>query len=1047
MSNYLNHLVARSLNLIDTVQPLLVSVFEPQPESVGLVEEADFNREQLPVTDTSEENNFETERQTWTSTAPSIEQPLEWRSPATLSIPDTDLYTTGSASLNIEPHSVTTDIFDPNENRYNLQTPDELNYPRALDLTPTPDRDSGQLPTSTSELAELANSELSPSQPLSESVVIPPALERELPTPDRQPLMPAIEPETNASLASPAAESQQQPAPELSQKRPIEINLVVSSSDSSEGVSSEPSSSQLRPELVVIQPATDAASSPAPNKQPLTPAIEPETNTFLASFGIGLQQQPVPELLQKQPIEINRVVFSSPSPEVISSQLSPSQSRSEPIEILPATDRVSPTLDRQLLTGAIAQETHATFSSFSAQQQQQPVPKSEKQQSIEINRVVSLLQTSHESGWQLSPTQPRPEPVVLQLTTDTERMPPSPDRQPLTGAIALETNASLTSPAAEPQQKPVPELSQKQPIEINQVAFSCEPSQVVSSLQYPSPLQPHPVVIPPATERVQPALDRQPLTPAIEAQTNVALSPTTRQLGQPVPELLQKQPIEINRIVFTSDSSEVVSRQPSSSQPQPESVVIPSATNRMPLTPDRQLLMPVIAQETPAAVSSFSTQQQQQPVPKSEKQQSVEINRVVSLLQTSHESGWQLSSTQPQPEPLVIQPTTDMERMPLSPDRQPLTGAIAQEIHAAVSSFSAQQHQQLVPESQKQQSIEINRVVSLLQTSHQSNWQLSPSQSQPQPVVIQPTTDTQRVLPSPDRQPLTGAIASETLVTPSSLGAEQQRQTIPESSQKRPIEINRVVSSSHSLQVVSRQASPSQPQSEPGAIQQEGRRQKAKGRRIFSKADGSSLVATDREQGFESPNWSSGSSSGGVQSPFEENLLPSASLLLPSELSVTPRREPTELAAAGLSAIPTSNLTGQPAIASVVVQPEISFSSSKLPNFRRQKSRTRDEGSTSSEFTEIPRLLPTQIPLWIDEISQHNLSVFDIAPMRFGRDELPQRESSSNSATPQTVQVTIGRLEIRATPPPAPHRPKPRPAPTMMSLDEYLRRRAGGGKR
>jgi hypothetical protein len=67
------------------------------------------------------------------------------------------------------------------------------------------------------------------------------------------------------------------------------------------------------------------------------------------------------------------------------------------------------------------------------------------------------------------------------------------------------------------------------------------------------------------------------------------------------------------------------------------------------------------------------------------------------------------------------------------------------------------------------------------------------------------------------------------------------------------------------------------------ATQQEGRRQRADGRRIYPDADSSSLLATDKEQGFESPNWSSGSSSGGVQSPFEENLLPSASLLLPSE--------------------------------------------------------------------------------------------------------------------------------------------------------------------
>jgi hypothetical protein len=41
-----------------------------------------------------------------------------------------------------------------------------------------------------------------------------------------------------------------------------------------------------------------------------------------------------------------------------------------------------------------------------------------------------------------------------------------------------------------------------------------------------------------------------------------------------------------------------------------------------------------------------------------------------------------------------------------------------------------------------------------------------------------------------------------------------------------------------------------------------------------------------------------------------------------------------------------------------------------------------------------------------------------------------------------TIQVTIGRIEVRATPA-APVQPKPRPASPAMSLDEYLRQRGG----
>lgn len=44
-----------------------------------------------------------------------------------------------------------------------------------------------------------------------------------------------------------------------------------------------------------------------------------------------------------------------------------------------------------------------------------------------------------------------------------------------------------------------------------------------------------------------------------------------------------------------------------------------------------------------------------------------------------------------------------------------------------------------------------------------------------------------------------------------------------------------------------------------------------------------------------------------------------------------------------------------------------------------------------------------------------------------------------------TIQVTISRIEVRATPPPV-SSPRQRPAPKTMSLDEYLGKRNGGGR-
>jgi len=44
------------------------------------------------------------------------------------------------------------------------------------------------------------------------------------------------------------------------------------------------------------------------------------------------------------------------------------------------------------------------------------------------------------------------------------------------------------------------------------------------------------------------------------------------------------------------------------------------------------------------------------------------------------------------------------------------------------------------------------------------------------------------------------------------------------------------------------------------------------------------------------------------------------------------------------------------------------------------------------------------------------------------------------------INVTIGRVEIRAVPPPAQERAKPKPA-RILSLEDYLRQRASGGSR
>lgn len=63
-----------------------------------------------------------------------------------------------------------------------------------------------------------------------------------------------------------------------------------------------------------------------------------------------------------------------------------------------------------------------------------------------------------------------------------------------------------------------------------------------------------------------------------------------------------------------------------------------------------------------------------------------------------------------------------------------------------------------------------------------------------------------------------------------------------------------------------------------------------------------------------------------------------------------------------------------------------------------------------------------------------------------GRMQFPEDHTRGTPATKPTptIQVTIGRIEVRATPPPAQHTKKQNSAPPVMTLDEYLGNRGKG---
>ena len=84
-------------------------------------------------------------------------------------------------------------------------------------------------------------------------------------------------------------------------------------------------------------------------------------------------------------------------------------------------------------------------------------------------------------------------------------------------------------------------------------------------------------------------------------------------------------------------------------------------------------------------------------------------------------------------------------------------------------------------------------------------------------------------------------------------------------------------------------------------------------------------------------------------------------------------------------------------------------------------------------------------PVVVPELGEHKMvkrsGVDAIVPTI--RSLPPIAPLSPAATAPPTINVTIGRVEVRAVPPPAQQRAKPKPA-SVLSLEDYLRQRAKG---
>ncbi|MEH1924311.1 hypothetical protein [Nostoc sp.] len=553
MSNYLYQLVAKSFNLIDTIQPFVLSVFEPLPEST-LDWEPSMTTEETELETTSEAEKF-----------PNFEsvQSLESRSPAT-----------------------TGQIFEEITNRL------------STNLTSTPVYSSRQIPELTLDLADKPNFELSLGELFPESVLSQITTDNLLLTPN-----PELETNNPPLITS---------STRLAYKQLTEIDSVVSSVQSSELRNRKQFLTQPFSESEMISPATNQVAS-SPNSDPLKPPPVAKTKPSLSSCvvsvlttksntsllnsidhqsqpqpkflseqliefnGLALslqslsntslsnpidqQSQPQPKSLSEQPIEINRLALSLQSPLKPDLQIYFDENLTVPFVPKEKTF-LQPSLNNTIFRTAIAKENNAPVSRLVVEKLGELTTQLFNNQPLEINRVASLYTSpsdfSHymdKSTRNLIPDQAfllgngeNLKPLELQkrgLESEKfeRRFPAMPE--PMLGASKAFQERSFAEPVKS-HTSPQLESFELSPVQLQSEATAMSTTNFASASDIAQVL---------------------PLTPALAVETITPTSNTAIQLQeQLVNELPQQQPLQITGNISSPPVQKLISSEILSSQ-------------------------------------------------------------------------------------------------------------------------------------------------------------------------------------------------------------------------------------------------------------------------------------------------------------------------------------------------------------------------------------------------------------------------------------------------------------------------------------------------
>ncbi|WP_375453234.1 hypothetical protein [uncultured Nostoc sp.] len=1025
MSNYLFHLIAKSFNLIDTVQPLVLSVFEPLAEST-------LDWEPSITTDSTElETILEAEK------FPNFDivQLLEKRSPATIG-----------------------------------QISEEITNPLLTNLTSTPVQSSQQILKSIPNFTQNPDLELSSNWAFSDSVLTPIST-------DNQQFSSNSEQKTSTTplTFAPAQLSQKQPtqinsvvssiqpsnikqkictttlnlAPgQLSQKQLTKIPPVVSSVQPSNIVNWERLITQRFVESERLSPTTNQIV-PNPNTELLKSALVPQTKISLSNHLVSVyntesntslsnpifEQRQIPlKSFPQQLITINRLGLSLQSPLKSDLQTYFPENPTKPVMFSSTPQEKTfffQNLNSTISRTAIAKENNTPVSNLVGKKLGELTIQSLKNQSIEINQDFS----------------PNLLPKVLSLKQYLPQ-------------IQAETNTILSIPSVLQQGKSATENLHKQPTEINPVFIQSQLPQVESSEDFPPQLQSESTAMSTMgnswkgyTNVYAPAISQVlPLTPMLAVETSTpASSSVIQHQKKAVTELSSTQLLQRSGNVSSTQVQKLISLQPSI----PEKPVDSAPVTNQILPTNQKSLTPGLTLETSTADFSPVIQHQKQSASELVQQQLPQIigNENVLSLQVKKLINPQLDSSQFLEEPVVMSttvnswrgyanayasasgrvlsltpvPTMDTSISALSPVIQPQVqhGAIPSLFLSEtlrVACFPARVRdatRSLLPRRGTVSSANASTIDSTLANSHKQT--LTPTIATE--TIAEPQEKLTSNVPENQQRFVHKNVSS---IQPLLADASAKLSSLQANSSTAPF-VNNLPSSVASQPIIQLTtinsdiiATPALHPSTPGIdIQSQVN---------FSNSHLSDFrgeKASAQEVGSQNYNKSDRKHIAiqkiGVVEQWDELGQ------VGGEMNVNYADHPANMQRQqinrnqGILTSPVENL----------ILPQ-----NASPNLSMSADRGKDAvGSSYFRQLEESDFRPLSHP--INDLTVKNLSVIAASSKKV------QKRSPVDLDTPPTIQVTIGRLEIRsAAPALPPPRPKPRTASSVMSLNEYLQRRA-----